>query len=279
MKPLQNTQSPKNAPLELSCVITADPLPDIAWLKDGKQLEESLDVQFKQSIKDLDWGLKEIKYALFFPAGRHCDTGSYTIKAKNKFGAVESNAHVDILLKPEIEGFRDQTSVPYKSVTFDVRIYANPKPKVTWTRGKVNCCNIDNCQVIADVEKEQYTLIVDNITLEDDGVYIITASNNVGETIATAKLICHVEKPHFIKMPQDAVIHDFAEYQTKVRAEGIPTPELHWIKDGKAFKLDQDGVFCTMEKAAELQATSDLSIAHFNKNFEGNVSTETIAYF
>lgn len=77
--------------------------------------------------------------------------------------------------------------------------------------------------------------------LEDDGVYTLTASNSVGETVATAKLNCHsecfvwketevelitfslsAEKPHFLKLPQDLVIHDYAEFETKVRAEGIP---------------------------------------------------------
>lgn len=154
---MKDTQSPKNTPLEFAAVITADPLPEITWLKCGEVVEESLDVQFKQSVKELEHGLKEIKYYLYFPAGRHCDTGSYTLKAKNKYGAVETSAHLDILLKPEIEGFKDQISVPFKSITFEVKIYANPKPKVTWTRGNVNCCNIDNCNVIADVEKEVYT--------------------------------------------------------------------------------------------------------------------------
>lgn len=128
-------------------------------LKYGEKLVESLDVQFKQEIKDLQHGLKEIKYYLYFPAGRHCDTGSYTLKAKNKYGEIETSAHLDVLLKPEIEGFKDQMSVPFKTVTFAVNIHANPKPKVIWTRGNVNCCNIDNCNVIADVEKELYTWV------------------------------------------------------------------------------------------------------------------------
>lgn len=109
---------------------TADPLPEITWLKYGEKLEESLDVQIKQEVKDLQHGLKEIKYYLYFPAGRHCDTGSYTLQAKNKYGSVETSAHLDILLKPEIEGFKDQISVPFKTVTFEVNIHANPKPKV-----------------------------------------------------------------------------------------------------------------------------------------------------
>lgn len=36
-----------------------------------------------------------------------------------------------------------------------------------------------------------FRLVVENIGVEDDGVYTITASNSVGETIATAKLVCH----------------------------------------------------------------------------------------
>lgn len=156
-EPLKDTQSPKNTKLAFSAVLTADPLPDITWIKDGKELVESDDVQFKQEIKELEHGLKEVKYYLQFPAGRHCDTGNYALKAKNKYGYAECSAHLDILLKPEIVGFKDQTSVPNKTVTFEVSIHANPKPKVTWTKGKINCCNNENCDVIADVEKEVYT--------------------------------------------------------------------------------------------------------------------------
>lgn len=45
----------------------------------------------------------------------------------------------------------------------------------------------------------QRRLIVDNVGLEDDGAYTITASNNVGETVATAKLVCHSKLP-FLKL-------------------------------------------------------------------------------
>lgn len=34
-------------------------------------------------------------------------------------------------------------------------------------------------------------------------------------------IIFLAEKPHFIKMPQDATIHDYADFDTKARAEGI----------------------------------------------------------
>lgn len=146
--------------MSFGAVLTADPLPEIIWLKDGIEIKEGTDgqdVQIKKEVKELDYGLKEVRYFLYFPAGRHCDTGNYTIKAKNKYGYAECSARLDILVKPEIEGFKDQTSVPYKTIVFEVNVFANPKPKVTWTKGKENLCNNDNCEVIADIEKEVYT--------------------------------------------------------------------------------------------------------------------------
>lgn len=116
-------------------------------------------------------------------------------------------------------------------------------------------------------------LVVQSVGIEDGGAYTLTASNSVGETIATAKLNCHTEKPHFIKFPQDLTIHDYAEYETKVRAEGIPTPTLHWLKDGKPLNTDLSGLKVDFASGAtDAQVTTDLSIKHFGKEHQGNVS-------
>lgn len=114
-----------------------------------------------------------------------------------------------------------------------------------------------------------------SVGVDDDGVYTLTASNSVGETVATAKLLCHTEKPHFIKYPQDLTVHDYAEYETKVRAEGVPKPTLQWLKDGKPFNADQPGVKIDIGNGStDVQVTSDLSIEHFGKEHQGNVINE-----
>lgn len=158
-KQLEDTKSPKDKQLSFDLIMTADPLPDIQWFKDGKELREGDDVQdaqFKKEIKELEHGLKEIRYFLYFPAGRHIDTGNYTFKARNKYGSIESSARLDIMVKPEIIGLKDQTSVPDKAIVFEATIHANPKPKVSWTKGSKNCANCEHCEVFADVEKEFY---------------------------------------------------------------------------------------------------------------------------
>lgn len=64
--------------------------------------------------------------------GRHVDTGEYTIKAKNKYGTGESSARLDIILRPEIVGFKDITVVPYEKAEFITVIHANPIAEITW---------------------------------------------------------------------------------------------------------------------------------------------------
>lgn len=72
-------------------------------------------------------------------------------------------------------------------------------------------------------------------------------------------------------MPQDLTIHDYADFETKARAEGIPRPTLHWLKDGKQLKLDDANFKVDFGTASDVQVTSDFAIAHFGKDYEGNV--------
>lgn len=76
-------------------------------------------------------------------------------------------------------------------------------------------------------------------------------------------------------MPQDLTIHDFGDFETKVRAEGIPKPTLHWLKDGKQLKLDDSNIKVEFGSASDVQVTSDFAIEHFSKLYEGNVSKNT----
>lgn len=73
-------------------------------------------------------------------------------------------------------------------------------------------------------------------------------------------------------MPQDATIHDYADFDTKARAEGVPKPTLHFLKDGKQLKLDDANMKVEFGSASDLQVTSDFAIEHFGKDYEGNVS-------
>lgn len=122
---------------------------------------------------------------------KHEDNGRYELKVDNKYGKFETSCWADILSKPEIIGLNDQGCLPGDTVCFDVVVQANPKPKVTWSRGNENLCNNDNCEVIADVDAEKYRLVFQTITCTDGGVYNLTAVNNEGTTSQDFKLNVH----------------------------------------------------------------------------------------
>lgn len=90
-----------------------------------------------------------------------------------------------------------------------------------------------------------------------------------------------VEKPEFVKLPEDQTIHDYADVGVKIRAIGVPTPTLNWLKDGYPIdvneideKTNAPRVFIETSgiKASETQNTSDLIIPHFGTKDVGVVS-------
>ena len=154
---LENVEAPKDSEVTLTLSLTADPVPDLTWYQNGKEISSDQYRVITSSVGELEHNLKDITYTLKFPKARHFDTGDYYVKIKNKYGEAEDKCRVDIRLKPEIEGLQDKKCLPYEQVIFQATIYANPTPKVTWTKDGQNLCNNDNCDVIADLEKEVYT--------------------------------------------------------------------------------------------------------------------------
>ncbi|XP_059609268.1 obscurin isoform X2 [Phlebotomus argentipes] len=289
LSPLKDIDAKKDEFVSFTTTLTADPLPDVVWCKNGKEITSDGFIDIKQSVKELEHGLKEITYSLNIPTARHQDTGDYSIKVKNKYGYAEASAHLEVYLKPEIKGLKDQSAEPYDEIIFECVIHANPRPKVVWTKNGQNLCTNDNFEVIADVERETYKLIVKSAVPEEGGSYTVTASNSEGETQGYVQLHLHVEKPTFIKLPEDQSVHDYAEVITKVRAQGVPKPEIKWLKDGEELNMnnrDSKRPRIHVETTSETQIASDMSIEHFNTDHAGeytaiayNVTGETEARF
>ncbi|XP_053676585.1 obscurin [Anopheles nili] len=277
MKGLESLSVHKNEPVTLSVTLTSDPEPEFSWLQNGNEVKADDFIQMKTEIKELEYNLKEITYTLHIAQARHYDTGDYTFRAKNKYDISESNGRLDVLLKPEIENFHDTTVLPFTQGVFQVLIKANPKPKVTWTKDGLNLCNNDNCDVIADVEKEVYTLVIESCALAEHGSYTLTASNAQGETVATAKLNVHTEKPKFTSPPDSLTVHDWADVYNKVLVEGVPRPAIQWLHNGTPLdteEIDEESQEPKIKivTSGDTQVTSELFITHFGPELQGEYS-------
>lgn len=73
----------------------------------------------------------------------------------------------------------------------------------------------------------------------------------------------------FLKLPQDLTIHDYAEFESKVRAEGIPQPTLHWAKNGQ--KIEAEEFKQAFAVITESQVSSDIKLEHFGLKDVGEV--------
>ncbi|EAT34172.1 AAEL013559-PA [Aedes aegypti] len=276
-KGLESLSVHKNESVTLSVTLTADPEPEISWIQDGTEVQADNFVEMKTEIKELEYNLKEITYTLYIAEARHYDTGNYTFRAKNKYDINESNCRLDVLLKPEIENFHDITVEPFTQGVFQVLIKANPKPKVVWTKDGINLCNVDNCDVIADVEKEIYTLLVESCALAEHGTYTITASNTFGETVASAKLNVHMTKPTFTKEPDSMNVHDWGDVYNKVEVSAVPRPTIQWLRNGTPLNLEEIDEETNEPKvkvvtSGDTEVTSELFISHFGPEWQGDYS-------
>uniref|UniRef100_A0AAG5DF48 Muscle M-line assembly protein unc-89 n=1 Tax=Anopheles atroparvus TaxID=41427 RepID=A0AAG5DF48_ANOAO len=277
MSGLQSISVHKNEPVTLSVTLTSDPEPEITWLQNGVEVKADDFVEMKTEIKELEHGLKEITYTLQIAQARHYDTGDYTFRAKNKYDINESNGRLDVLLKPEIENFNDTTVLPFTQGVFQVLVKANPKPKVTWTKDGLNLCNNDNCDVIADIEKEIYTLVIESCALAEHGTYTLTATNAQGETVANAKLNVHTEKPTFTKEPDSLTVHDWADVYNKVLVQGVPRPAIQWLHNGTPLdtqEIDEESQEPKIKiiTSGDTEVTSELFITHFGPELQGEYS-------
>ncbi|XP_021696069.1 LOW QUALITY PROTEIN: obscurin [Aedes aegypti] len=276
-KGLESLSVHKNESVTLSVTLTADPEPEISWIQDGTEVQADNFVEMKTEIKELEYNLKEITYTLYIAEARHYDTGNYTFRAKNKYDINESNCRLDVLLKPEIENFHDITVEPFTQGVFQVLIKANPKPKVVWTKDGINLCNVDNCDVIADVEKEIYTLLVESCALAEHGTYTISASNTFGETVASAKLNVHMTKPTFTKEPDSMNVHDWGDVYNKVEVSAVPRPTIQWLRNGTPLNLEEIDEETNEPKvkvvtSGDTEVTSELFISHFGPEWQGDYS-------
>uniref|UniRef100_A0A6P4FNS7 Muscle M-line assembly protein unc-89 isoform X5 n=1 Tax=Drosophila rhopaloa TaxID=1041015 RepID=A0A6P4FNS7_DRORH len=219
-------------------VFTADPAPEIILLKDGQPVKESNNLKLKVEKKDADNGLVQYSCTLNILEAEIKDSGRYELKVKNKYGELTTSGWIDVLAKPEITGLDDRKCLPGDTICFEALVQANPKPKVSWTRGNENLCNNENCEVIADVDADKYRLVFQAVSPSEDGKYTITATNSEGRATVDFNLAVLVEKPTFIVQPESQSIHDYRPVSTKVLVHGVPLPTIEWLKDDKPINYE-----------------------------------------
>ncbi|XP_025835124.1 obscurin-like, partial [Agrilus planipennis] len=217
--------------------------------------------------KEIEDNLKECTFSLTIPRCEEVNGGKYTIKAKNKWGECESSAQLTIVFKPEIEGPEDVAAVPGDAAEFEIKVHACPEPEITWIKDGQVIRPDFAFEVLEDTPNEIYKLIIKKVEVNDAGHYEVVAKNEYGESNSRTRLKTikepepTTEKPQFITGLADAQVEDGGEIVLKVRADGLPRPEISWFFNGKPVAEDLNHKIDTIAKT---QVTSSLVIQGYN---------------
>ncbi|XP_072539034.1 obscurin-like protein 1a [Salminus brasiliensis] len=259
-----------------SCKLWGDPLPEVVWEKDGKQLKEIYEsAHFHIGQQDGGW------FQLKIFRTRAPDGGVYTCKAANKHGNVVAGAVLLVQPVPEQRGESHQngytnghwsphqnkdkyprtkhckepqlnaakakkfTVTEGKHAKFRCCVTGKPKPEIVWKKDGEPLMPGRRHLLFEDREG-YYTLKVLYCKQQDNGLYICAASNALGNTLSAVHLSVKGLPVRFKRALQDMEVRerDVAVLECEVPEESIPTAwylEDQRLQPGSKYDMEQKG--------------------------------------
>uniref|UniRef100_W5L213 Obscurin-like protein 1 n=1 Tax=Astyanax mexicanus TaxID=7994 RepID=W5L213_ASTMX len=258
-----------------SCKLWGDPLPEVVWEKDGKQLKEIYEsAHFHIGQQDGGW------FQLKIFRTRAPDGGVYTCKASNKHGTTVAGAVLLVEPVPEHRGENHQngftnghwspnqskekyprakhskepqlnaakakkfTVTEGKHAKFRCYVTGKPKPEIVWKKDG-EPIEPGRRHLLFEDREGYYTLKVLYCKQQDCGLYICAASNALGNTLSAVHL--SVKPPvRFKRGLQDTEVRerDVAVLECEVPEESIPTAwylEDQRLQPGSKYGMEQKG--------------------------------------
>ncbi|KZS09352.1 MAM domain-containing glycosylphosphatidylinositol anchor protein 1 [Daphnia magna] len=273
-------------PLKLKLKVSGNPLPDVKWFKDDRELTS--DDRMKISLSPD--GTAELEIA---SADSARDSGQYKVTAVNATGQVTSETSVDVQKnKPKkvtIEENLASSLTVFHGEPMKLKLKLNgyPLPDVKWYK--------DDNELVAD-ERIAINLSADGTaeldipsadSAQDSGQYRLIAVNALGQI--TSQTIVDVQKSR----PKEAtidealasslVVHHGQPLTLKLKLSGYPLPEVKWFKDGKELKANERmTIKLSTDGTAELEISSADSACDSGeykvvaKNPMGQVTSQTV---
>ncbi|XP_048508165.1 basement membrane-specific heparan sulfate proteoglycan core protein isoform X9 [Athalia rosae] len=201
---------------EVRCIATGEPTPQITWTKRGESLGSHVQI---------------IGNTLRIVNPQISDRGIYICQGSNSGGSGESSAMIEVQRResPVIELYPSKTQQISEggSALIQCRVVEGlPTPEVTWARydGRPFGPNVE--QLPGGV------LRFNQITLEDGGSFVCSASNQVASTTVTAVLEVN-SQPQITITPSNReplIVRLGERVRLTCSATGRPSPQVGWSK-------------------------------------------------
>ncbi|XP_014849228.1 PREDICTED: basement membrane-specific heparan sulfate proteoglycan core protein isoform X5 [Poecilia mexicana] len=166
--------------VEFECHAVGDPEPTVRWSKVGGPLPSHI------MVKDGMLRISQVTEA---------DAGHYRCTATNDVGSVQSQVLLNVQSLPQISALPETKEVTVGSdAVMPCLASGYPVPDIKWTKSEG--------ELPPKCVQEANVLTVPQVTHEDSGTYICTASNEHGKVAAFTKLQVHERvMPYFAQEP------------------------------------------------------------------------------
>ncbi|OPJ77524.1 hemicentin-1 isoform B [Patagioenas fasciata monilis] len=216
------------APVTLECESNAIPPPVITWYKNRRIISESANVEILADGQTLRIKGAEVS-----------DTGQYVCKAINIAGRDDKNFHLNVYVPPTIEGPEEESvnETISNPVTFVCDATGIPPPTLVWLKDGKPIENSDSLEV--HILSGGSKLQIARSQLLDSGTYTCIASNVEGK--AQKSYVLSIQVPPNIvgsEMPTEVSVLLGESIQLVCDADGVPTPVVQWLRDGKPLASD-----------------------------------------
>lgn len=261
--------------IQLDCVITGQPEPEVIWYHEKRPVKESADVQLLFQGDRCSLVIQEI-----VPE----DVGEYKVVAINSAGEASSTCRLSLApiietsIAPNQNGASvniDATAPRFEkllsdiladegsTITFESIVSGKPTPTIKWLQNNIEIGQSDRIQFVNDSESGRVALILKNVTGDDKGVYTVKATNEAGDAKCFSQLIVksvngaengftqnHIEEKHICPTFRERFGDKVASVDDTVKFEciivGKPTPKVKWLYNdqpvqGKNFLTSTSG--------------------------------------
>uniref|UniRef100_A0A3B4Z1V9 Hemicentin-1 n=1 Tax=Stegastes partitus TaxID=144197 RepID=A0A3B4Z1V9_9TELE len=208
--------------VNIECVATGSPLPQLNWLRNGLPLPVSSHIRLLSAGQVLRISRIQVS-----------DGGSYTCVASNRAGVDNRHYNLQVHVPPSLDGAgstEDVTVVRGNLASLLCVADGTPTPIVSWFKDGATLVP-DGHLVLLNLNT---TLQIPQARVNDTGRYTCMANNTAGQ--ASRHFNMKVLDPPRIEgsgVPAEVsvVVNNVLELQCE--ATGIPTPSLTWLKDGR----------------------------------------------
>ncbi|XP_010130787.1 PREDICTED: myosin light chain kinase, smooth muscle-like, partial [Buceros rhinoceros silvestris] len=178
--------------------VSANPPPEIIWLHNGKEIQETEDFHFEKKGNEYSLYIQEV-----FPE----DTGKYTCEAWNELGETQSQATLTVQEPQDgtqpwfISKPKSVTAAPGQNVLISCAIAGDPFPTVHWFKDGQEIMPGTACEILQN--EDIFTLILRNVQSRHAGQYEIQLRNQVGRCSCQVSLMLRESSASRAEMLRD----------------------------------------------------------------------------